>query len=148
MVYWVQVRWVLWDGYDDDFLASSWEITAGRILLESPYGWQWYLGDRVTRQSTRTAFPRVPGLLPSRVLRTSSYTLEEIRRYTVPEGNLGQFLRPEMDYDAYRERYLAPPLGIVRERREQVTSELDRAIRAAASGAAGRGLLREIDQRG
>lgn len=66
------------EGHDEDYLASSREITAGRILLESPYGWQWYLGDRVTRQSMRSAFPQVPGPLPPRVLRTSSYTLEEI----------------------------------------------------------------------
>jgi len=134
------------EGYDEDYLDSSREITAGRILLESPYGWQWYLGDRVTRQSMRSAFPQVPGPLPPRVLRTSSYTLEEIRRYTVPDGRMVQFLRPEMDYDAYRERYLAGPLGVVRERVRRMTSELDRAIRAATGRAAGEGTSRGVGQ--
>lgn len=38
----VLVHWDLWDGLDEPYLAQSREVTRGRVLLESPYGWQWY----------------------------------------------------------------------------------------------------------
>lgn len=43
------VHWDLWGGLDEPYLAWGREVTRGRVLLESPYGWQWYFGERVTR---------------------------------------------------------------------------------------------------
>ncbi|XP_058217451.1 protein MAINTENANCE OF MERISTEMS-like [Rhododendron vialii] len=45
----VVVRWDRWAGMEADFLPRSREVTRSRVLLECPLGWQWYLGDRVTR---------------------------------------------------------------------------------------------------
>ncbi|KAF7145176.1 hypothetical protein RHSIM_Rhsim04G0043500 [Rhododendron simsii] len=54
------VLWKLWTGLQADFLVRSREVTRSRVLLESPFGWQWYLGERVTRQSLGLAEFRVP----------------------------------------------------------------------------------------
>ncbi|KAI8573239.1 hypothetical protein RHMOL_Rhmol01G0263100 [Rhododendron molle] len=56
-----QVNWNPWRmaGAEPEYLAESRVITASRVLLESAFGWQWYLGDRVSRQSLGyTAFQR------------------------------------------------------------------------------------------
>lgn len=53
----------------------------------------------------------------------------------MPKVNLGQFLHPQMDYADYKEQYLASPLGMVRERVQQITAELHKAIDATTRGA-------------
>ncbi|KAI8559790.1 hypothetical protein RHMOL_Rhmol04G0201900 [Rhododendron molle] len=61
-----QINWDLWRvaGAKPEYLAKSRAVTASRVLLESTFSWQWYLGDRVTRQSLGYAKFHVPGPLP------------------------------------------------------------------------------------
>ena len=110
-------------------------------MLECAYGWQWYLGDRVLRQSIRAPAQAVPGPLPPLVLRTESYTLAEIERYTILDTALDQYLRPTEDYDEYRRRYLAGPLDVAGFR------ERARAAREAAALEAAEALAAEQAER-
>ncbi|XP_058223020.1 uncharacterized protein LOC131332740 [Rhododendron vialii] len=98
-----------------DFLPRSREVTRSRVLLECPLGWQWYLGDRVTRQSLGLPAFVVPGLLPPRLQRTESYTRAELELFTVPDTDLERHLRRSLDYAAYADRYLARSLGVEEE---------------------------------
>ncbi|KAI8560122.1 hypothetical protein RHMOL_Rhmol04G0231400 [Rhododendron molle] len=84
-----QINWNPWSvaGVEPEYLARSRAITASRVLLESAFGWHWYLGDRVLRQSL-------------------GYTAFQ------PDTELRCYLRPEMDYVAYQRDRLAGPLGI------------------------------------
>ncbi|KAI8555055.1 hypothetical protein RHMOL_Rhmol05G0144700 [Rhododendron molle] len=63
----VTVYWDRWARLEADFLPRSREVTRSRVLLECPLGWQWYLGDRVTRQSLGLPEFVVPGALSPRV---------------------------------------------------------------------------------
>ena len=87
-------------------------MTRSRVLLESPFGWRWYLGDRVSRQSLGLSEFRVPGRLPSLVLRTEEYTREELERFTVPVTDLLQFLGSAEGYAEYRDTHLVHHLGV------------------------------------
>ena len=87
-------------------------VTGSRVLLESAFGWQWYLGDRVTRQSLGFLEFQVPGPLPARASHTGEYTRAELERLTRPDTDLVRFLRPERDYTAYQRDFLAGPLGV------------------------------------
>ncbi|XP_058192286.1 uncharacterized protein LOC131309706 [Rhododendron vialii] len=109
-----QVDWNPWSGAEPEpaYLAESRVVTASRVLLESAFGWRWYLGDRVTRQSLGALDFQVPGPLPPHASHTDKYTLAELRRFTVPTG-LAAFLRPERDYAVYRRQHLARPLGVL-----------------------------------
>ncbi|KAI8572472.1 hypothetical protein RHMOL_Rhmol01G0201600 [Rhododendron molle] len=98
-------------------MARSRAITANGVLLEPGFGWQWYLGDRVTRQSLGYLEFQVPGPLPPRASHTSDYTLAELERFTRPDTELTRHLRFGMDYAANQRDHLARPLG-VRARRE------------------------------
>ncbi|XP_058223092.1 uncharacterized protein LOC131332810 [Rhododendron vialii] len=100
----VVVRWDRWAGMEADFLPRSREVTRSRVLLECPLGWQWYLGDRVTRQSLGLPAFVVPGLLPPRVQRTESYTRAELELFTVLDTDLERQLRRSLDYTAYADR--------------------------------------------
>lgn len=128
----LQVRWGVWDGLEADYLPRSREMTRGRVLLESPYGWQWYLGDRVVRQSLRRPAPVVPGPLPPRVLRTDSYTLEELIQFTTLDADLDRYLRPTEDYTAYQRQYLAGPLGVVEFRQREIATRKASHVREEA----------------
>ncbi|XP_058190894.1 uncharacterized protein LOC131308089 [Rhododendron vialii] len=48
-----QITWDPWKvvGLELEYPVKSRAVTASRVLLELAFGWQWYLGDRVTRQS-------------------------------------------------------------------------------------------------
>ncbi|KAI8563793.1 hypothetical protein RHMOL_Rhmol03G0136700 [Rhododendron molle] len=96
-------------GLEPEYLARSRAVTASRVLLESAFGWQWYLRDRVTRQSLGYAEFQVPvpRPLPPRASHTSTYTRAELERFTRPDTELIRHLRPEMDYAAYRRDRLA-----------------------------------------
>ncbi|KAI8572090.1 hypothetical protein RHMOL_Rhmol01G0171700 [Rhododendron molle] len=83
-----QVYWRIWDWFEIPYIARSREVTRGRVLLESPYDWQWYLGDRMSCQSLRLDAFSVTGPLPPLVQRTSQYTLKEIERFTQPDPQL------------------------------------------------------------
>jgi hypothetical protein len=115
-------------------------MSQGRVLLECPYGWRWYLGDRVIRQSLGAGFFRVPGPLPPRVLRTQEYTLAEIEAYTVLDTEL--VFGPSEDYAGYVASTLASDLGMERrlapstasERRAPVLPELRREIEVVLPG--------------
>ncbi|KAI8568937.1 hypothetical protein RHMOL_Rhmol02G0239600 [Rhododendron molle] len=82
-----QVEWNPWrtSGPEPEYLAQSRVVTASRVLLESAFGWQWYLGDRVVRQSLGYPEFQVPGPLPPRASHTGDYTLAELERYTRPD---------------------------------------------------------------
>ncbi|KAF7139963.1 hypothetical protein RHSIM_Rhsim06G0110900 [Rhododendron simsii] len=129
------VLWKLWTGLQADFLVRSREVTRSRVLLKSPIGWQWYLGERVTRQSLGLTEFRVPVGVPLFMLRMRDYTREEIERHTRPLEDLTAYLSPSLDYAGYRERYLAYRL--------QMAERLSGAIEVggnkseAATGASG-----------
>ncbi|KAF7136629.1 hypothetical protein RHSIM_Rhsim08G0127600 [Rhododendron simsii] len=106
-----------------------------RVLLESPFGWQWYLGERVTRQSLGLAEFRVPAGVPLFMLRTGDYTREEIERHTRPVEDLTAYLSPSLDYAGYRERYLAYRLRMVE--RLSGAMEVGGNESEAATGASG-----------
>ncbi len=93
------MRWDAWGGLDAPYLVQSRVTTRGRVLLESPYGWQWYLGERVVRQSLGLDHFRVPGPLPPLVQRTQEYTLAEVEAFTVLDTEL--VFSPSGDYDDY-----------------------------------------------
>lgn len=93
-------------------MARSRVVTASRVLLESAFGWQWYLGDRVTQQSFGLLEFQVPGPFPPRASHTGEYTWAELEEYTRPDTDLACYLRPEWDYAAYQRDHLAGPLGI------------------------------------
>ncbi|KAF7133116.1 hypothetical protein RHSIM_Rhsim09G0078100 [Rhododendron simsii] len=101
------VLWNLQTGLQADFLVRSREMTRNRVLLESPFGWQWYLGERVTHQSLGLTEFRVPASVPLFMLRTRDYTREEIERHTSPVEDLTAYCSPSLDFAGYRERYLA-----------------------------------------
>ncbi|KAF7147744.1 hypothetical protein RHSIM_Rhsim03G0182300 [Rhododendron simsii] len=65
------------------------------------------------------------------VSRTDTYTRAELEQFTVPNTNLEGFLRRTMDYDAYKERYLAMSLGVEQELQRRVA---ETEARRAASG--------------
>ncbi|KAI8546934.1 hypothetical protein RHMOL_Rhmol07G0158200 [Rhododendron molle] len=109
-----QINWNPWRvaGVEPVYLARSRAITASRVLLESAFGWQWYLGDRVSRQSLGYTAFQVPGSLLLRASHTSTYTRAELERFTLLDTELTRFLRSEMDYAEYQRDRLERPLGI------------------------------------
>ncbi|KAI8568452.1 hypothetical protein RHMOL_Rhmol02G0200600 [Rhododendron molle] len=111
-------------------------------MLESAFGWQWYLGDRVSLQSLGYTAFQVPGLLPPRASYTSTYTRAELERFTQPDTELRRYLRPKMDCAEYQRDRLARPLGIraFRDVRSQArgATEERRAAGERARGGEGR----------
>ncbi|KAI8538178.1 hypothetical protein RHMOL_Rhmol09G0081900 [Rhododendron molle] len=99
----IQVDWDPWVSAvpELEYLARSGVVAASRVLLESAFGWQWYLGDRVTRQSLGLTEFLVPGPLSSRASHTNRYTLAELQRFTMPEAT-SSFTRPTRDYAMYQ----------------------------------------------
>ena len=67
---------------------------------------------------------------------TSRYTLAEIERFTTPDLDLSQHLRPALSYRDYWRRYLACSLRSV-EWRDKVEREKAAKARASAGGVAG-----------
>ncbi|KAI8535785.1 hypothetical protein RHMOL_Rhmol10G0201000 [Rhododendron molle] len=135
-----QINWDPWRTTrpEPEYLTRSRAITAGRVLLESAFGWQWYLGDRVTCQSLGYAEFQVPGPLPPRASHTSTYTRAELERFMQPDTELTRYLRPEMDYAAYQRDRLAGPLGIRAFRDVQSQARGAAEERGAAGGGEGR----------
>ncbi|XP_058189305.1 protein MAIN-LIKE 1-like [Rhododendron vialii] len=101
-----QVYWRIWDRFEVPYVARSREVMRGRVLLESPYDWQWYLGDLVSRQSLRLDAFRVPGPLLPLVQRTSQYTRGEFEWFTRLDPKLEPFFQAgagcTADYTEYR----------------------------------------------
>ncbi|KAI8542702.1 hypothetical protein RHMOL_Rhmol08G0159400 [Rhododendron molle] len=108
----IQVDWDPWTSAEPEpeYVARNRAMTASRVLLESAFGWQWYLGDRVTRQSLMLEEFLVPGPLPIHASHTGRYTLAELQRFTVPQA-ASTFTRPRHDYVVYRRQHLMEPLG-------------------------------------
>jgi hypothetical protein len=69
---------------------------------------------------------------------TSHYTPAEIERFTTPDLDLSQHLRPALSYAEYQKRYLAGPLRAAEWREAMETEKTERA-RASAGGVAGGG---------
>ncbi|KAI8571326.1 hypothetical protein RHMOL_Rhmol01G0111100 [Rhododendron molle] len=135
-----QIVWNPWrmNGPKPEYLARSRAVTASRVLLESAFGWQWYLGDRVIHQSLGYLEFQVPGPLPPRASHTGDYTLAELERFTRPDTELTHHLCPEMDYAAYRRDCLARPLG-VRARRKVQEQAREAAAQRRTAGEVQRG---------
>jgi hypothetical protein len=114
------VEWDPWrvEGPEPEYLALSRAVTASRVLLESAFRWQWYLGDRVARQSLGTVQFVVPGPLPPRASHTGRYTLRQLQQFTVPAAAF-PLLRPGRDYAVYQRQRLAGVLGVVEHRSVQ-----------------------------
>ena len=66
---------------------------------------------------------------------TSRYTLAEIERFTTPDLNLSQYLRPALSYRDYFRKYLAGSLES-EEWRDKVEEEKAAKARASAGGVA------------
>ncbi|KAI8559581.1 hypothetical protein RHMOL_Rhmol04G0185500 [Rhododendron molle] len=130
-----QIVWDPWrtSGPEPKYLARSRAVTASRVLLESAFGWQWYVGDRVTRQSLGYLEFQVPGPLSPRASHTGDYTLTELERFTRPDTELPCYLHPEMDYAAYQRDRLARPLGVRARREVQEQAREAAAERRAAA---------------
>ncbi|KAI8555307.1 hypothetical protein RHMOL_Rhmol05G0164700 [Rhododendron molle] len=144
----------MWDpwktsGTEPEYLARSRAVTASRVLLESAFGWQWYLGDLVTRQSLGYLEFQVPGPLPPRASHTSDYTLAELERFTRPDTKLTRHLRPEMDYAAYQRDRLVRPLGVRahREVQEQARGAAEQRRAAAEIQRGGKGRVTHRESR-
>ncbi|KAH7864252.1 hypothetical protein Vadar_027471 [Vaccinium darrowii] len=131
-----RVRWNVWHRMRRDYLVRSRELTRSRVLLECPYGWRWYLGDRVSRQSLGIDHFRVPSPLPPLVQRTEEYTRAEIERYTVPTEVVFGL---SIDYEGYLSTHLAYDLDMENRLRAGVAlPELRREIEVVtADGALG-----------
>ncbi|KAI8567918.1 hypothetical protein RHMOL_Rhmol02G0158400 [Rhododendron molle] len=116
-----QVDWNPWRVVrpEPEYLARSRAVTASRVLLESAFGWQWYLGDRVTSQSLGHLEFQVPGPLPPQASHTGDYTLAKLERFTRPDTELTRYLRPERDYAVYQQDHLAGSLGVGARRKVQ-----------------------------
>ncbi|KAI8563759.1 hypothetical protein RHMOL_Rhmol03G0134000 [Rhododendron molle] len=126
-------------GPEPEYLAQSRAVTASRVLLESAFGWQWYLGDRVTRQSLGYLEFQVPGPLPPQASHTGDYTLEELERFTRPDTELTRHLCPTKDYAAYQRDHLERPLGVRARREVQEQAREAGAERRAAAEVSRRG---------
>ncbi|KAF7133472.1 hypothetical protein RHSIM_Rhsim09G0076100 [Rhododendron simsii] len=69
------------------------------------------------------------------VSRTETYTRGELKHFIAPDTNLEGFLRRTMDYDAYKERYLAMSLGVEQELQRRVAEiETRRATSGTTAG--------------
>ncbi|KAI8572216.1 hypothetical protein RHMOL_Rhmol01G0180900 [Rhododendron molle] len=79
----------------------------------------------------------VPGPLPPRVQRTETYTQAELEQFTVPDTDLERYLRRTLDYETYRDRYLATSLGVERELERRVAKAEARRARGEAGGEVG-----------
>jgi hypothetical protein len=135
----LQVHWGRWARVEAAYLSRSREVTRSRVLLECPLGWQWYLGDRVTRQSLGLPAFVVPGVLPPQVQRTGSYTRAELEQFTVPDTDLERHLRRTMDYMTYVDNHLAISLGVEEELRRRLAAGGRGPGAGGAAGERGRG---------
>ncbi|KAI8560438.1 hypothetical protein RHMOL_Rhmol04G0255200 [Rhododendron molle] len=141
-----QINWNPWSvaGAEPEYLARSRAITASRVLLESAFGRQWYLGDRVSRQSLGYTAFQVPGPLPPRASHTSTYTRAELERFTQPDTELRHHLRPEMDYAESQRDHLERPLGFraFRDVRSQARGAAEERRAASERARGSEGLVR------
>ncbi|KAI8571124.1 hypothetical protein RHMOL_Rhmol01G0093900 [Rhododendron molle] len=144
----VTVHWDRWARMEADFLLRSREVTRSRVLLECPLGWQWYLGDRVTRQLLGSPEFIVSGPLLPREQRTETYTRAELEQFTVPDTDLERYLRRTLDYAAYRDRHLATSLGVEKELERRVAEAEVRRARGEAGGEIGDEARAETGGRG
>ncbi|KAF7123811.1 hypothetical protein RHSIM_Rhsim12G0011200 [Rhododendron simsii] len=108
-----QVNWDLWAMIDPmvhaDLLRSR-QATGQRILLEGPFCRQWYLGERVVRQSLGYNVFRVPKPIPFSMLNAKHLTMEDVERWTKGE-DAATFLEEGGDYEEYRVKRLMPIFG-------------------------------------
>ncbi|KAF7124804.1 hypothetical protein RHSIM_Rhsim12G0012200 [Rhododendron simsii] len=104
-----EVNWDLWAMIDPvvhaDLLRSR-QATGQRILLEGPFCRQWYLGERVVRQSLGYNVFRVPKPIPFSMLNAKHLTMEDVEKWTKGE-DAATFLEGG-DYEEYRVKRLMP----------------------------------------
>ncbi|KAF7124294.1 hypothetical protein RHSIM_Rhsim12G0012700 [Rhododendron simsii] len=109
-----KVNWDVWAGLDPVAHANllrSRQASSRRILLEGPFCRQWYLGERVVRQSLGYDFFKVPKPIPLSMLRTWSLTIEDVGHWTEGE-DAAIFLEEFGDYEEYRAQRLMSVLGV------------------------------------
>lgn len=104
-----QVKWNVWDRLNKDYLVRSRVLTQSRVLLECPYGWQWYMGDRVSHQSLEIDHFRVLSPIHPFVQRTHEYIQAEIERYIVL---IEVIFSPSIDYEGYINTHLVNDLDM------------------------------------
>ena len=102
----VRVATGRWNEVVMDWLAGARERTRGRILLESPFGWQWYFAERVLPQSLGEP-QAVPGNLHYALPRTTRYTLQELQTFCDLDLDLESHLDRDSDYTEWVRTHLA-----------------------------------------
>lgn len=76
----------------------------------------------------------MPGPLPPLVQRTGTYTLAELEWYIVLDADLEQYMRCELDYATYHDRYLAVSLEVEGQLKARENKRNDAARRARVVG--------------
>lgn len=136
-----QVNWNVWAGVDPiahaDLLRSR-QATGRRILLEGPFCRQWYLGERVVRQSLGYDAFKVPKPIPSSMLNTRSLTVKDVAQWTEGEDATA-CLEESGDYEEYMVQMLMPALGKSTIGRGPPSRPLAGSVPAAAAAGGGRG---------
>lgn len=82
----------------------------------------------MTRQSLEFSAFVVPGPLPPQAQRTETYTCAKLELFIVPDTDLERYLRRALDYEAYRDRYLASTLGVEEELQRRIDEVEARTI--------------------
>ncbi|XP_028051743.1 uncharacterized protein LOC114256325, partial [Camellia sinensis] len=116
------------------------ETSRFRILLEGPVCRAWYLDERFLRQTLGVPEQIVPGLPPTTMRRTETYTPQEMAVCTIGWDSEG--FRGEGDYAEYVQTYIMRPLGSARR------AERERPAAPAARAGAGIGAPRMARARG
>lgn len=119
-------------------LLRSRQATGRRILLEGPFCRQWYLGERVVRQSLGYNVFKVPKSIPFSMLNTRILTVEDLERWTGGE-DAATFLEESGDYEEYMVQRLMPVLGIDSVRRGPLPGPHAGAVPAPAVGGGAEG---------
>lgn len=116
-------------------LLRSRQATGRRILLEGPFCRQWYLGERVVRQSLGYDVFRVPKSIPFSMLNMRILTVEDLEKWT--EGkDAATFLEESGDYEEYMVQRLMPVLGVGRVPRGPLLGPQAGVVPVAAVGGA------------
>lgn len=84
-------------------------VNSRRILLEGPFCREWYLGERVVRQSLGYGAFRVPKLIPR--LSSRNLTKDELVEWLEGQDAIAFLEEEGQDYGEYKTQWLMGPLG-------------------------------------